>query len=194
MKETFDKIVMDEEKKAEMRYALSTKKAKRKVWLAPVLGLAAAAILLMAIPTTRTAIVSAAERLLRTQYNSKSGLQLNFYADDETEDPNENVSVNGMDTFKDLIEVKGDRMYLVVDNQLIDVTDLCSEDDYYLYECTDADGTRHMIYVGGTLENHGWLEYIYPANDDSMICSTSNVGSQVQQPWKAKVYTDRGEA
>ena len=52
MKDTFDKVVMDEEKQEEIRAALMGKKRAKKTWLAPLVAVAAAIAVIMIVPYT----------------------------------------------------------------------------------------------------------------------------------------------
>ena len=35
--------------------------------------------------------------------------------------------------------------------------------DYYRYETLNADGSKSVILVGGTVDKHGWIELIFNA-------------------------------
>ena len=65
MKDTFDKVVMDEEKQEEIRAALMGKKRAKKTWLAPLVAVAAAIAVIMIVPYTRAVVVRAAGEILR---------------------------------------------------------------------------------------------------------------------------------
>ena len=63
------------------------------------------------------------------------------------------------------IELRNDgRLYLVVNNENIDITDKCSYTKPYIYECTGEDGLRHCFIVGGDLDAIGWSEFIFDTN------------------------------
>lgn len=61
----------------------------------------------------------------------------------------------------DYVKVVNGRLYFVIDDIQIDVTDECSDTSYYRYEIKNADGSRNVIFVGGTIENAGWVELIF---------------------------------
>ena len=66
MKDTFDKVVMDETRQEEIRAGLMVKKRAKKTWIAPVAAVAAAIAVIMLVPGTRSAVVKAAETLYAT--------------------------------------------------------------------------------------------------------------------------------
>ena len=59
------------------------------------------------------------------------------------------------------LEVRDGRIYLAVDGQELDLTGRFSEEEAYVYTCRDGAGNTHELVVGGTLEDYGWLEYVY---------------------------------
>ena len=46
---------------------------------------------------------------------------------------------------------------------MIDITDSCSDTDYYRYEIANTDGSKSVILIGGTIENNGWVELVFDA-------------------------------
>lgn len=61
----------------------------------------------------------------------------------------------------DYIKVTDDRVYFVLDDIQIDVTDECGDTSYFRYEIKNADGSRNVIFIGGTVENPGWVELVF---------------------------------
>lgn len=57
--------------------------------------------------------------------------------------------------------VEDGRIIFTLDGSNQDITDFCSETDYYKYETTDKDGFKYVIVVGGTPKNMGWGEFIW---------------------------------
>lgn len=45
-----------------------------------------------------------------------------------------------------------------------DVTDLCSESTYFRYELANSDGSKSVIFVGGTIDDNGWIELLFDAD------------------------------
>lgn len=64
----------------------------------------------------------------------------------------------------DPVKVRDDQIYFVLDGSNINITDQCSEKTYYKYETVDNDGYRHVILIGGTLDDVGMAEYIWNSN------------------------------
>ena len=60
--------------------------------------------------------------------------------------------------------VENGRLYLVVGDVKIDVTNQCSDTEYYRYEIVNNDGSRNVIFIGGTINNPGWVELIFDAS------------------------------
>ena len=60
MKDTFDKVVMDETRQEEIRAGLMKKRKAKTTWLAPVAAIAAAIAVIMIVPSTRKVVVNAA--------------------------------------------------------------------------------------------------------------------------------------
>ena len=167
MKDTFDKIHMDEEKKEEIRKMLGegkAQKARRPGWVMPVRVLATAAALIaviLIIPTTRNMVVSAAERLGFKK--TKSGVEIDSSSSvDENGNRSFSIQFSTPDTDKGkYAQVKDGRLYLAADGNWTDVTDKCSATGYYKYETKDNDGDKVVIYVGGTVDENGSLEFTY---------------------------------
>ena len=58
------------------------------------------------------------------------------------------------------VEIRDGRMWLIVDGQEADITDLVNEETPYIYTRTDPiSGTEGYVIVGGTLEDFGWAEF-----------------------------------
>lgn len=62
------------------------------------------------------------------------------------------------------VDVQNGRLYFVLGDIREDVTDKCSDTDYYQYEYTDNRNLRHVILVGGTAADAGWAELIFDEN------------------------------
>ena len=155
MKETFDKVVMDEKRKAEMREMILRHKRTGKPWIITAAGIAAAIALIMIIPFTRTVVVNAAERLI-SAFRSHNGEEVVV-----SEDPTERAAEVDYSNAVDYAKVKDGRLYFVLDDQWTDVTDLCSASEYYRYEIKNEDGSREVILVGGTPDNYGWWGLLF---------------------------------
>ena len=160
MKDTFDKVVMDSGRKAQMRDTLlQQKKPVNRKWLAPVIGLAAAAVLIMVIPFTRTVVVSAAEKLILS-FRTHSGSEVTIR--DEAGETAAEVTYS--DDITEYARVKDGRCWFVINDTWTDVTDLCSDTDYCRYEIVNDDGSREVIFAGGTPERFGWWSLYFDAD------------------------------
>lgn len=204
MKDTFDKIVMDESKKEEIRGMLERKKVTRPRWTIAVAGVAAAIALLMAVPVTRTAIVNAAMELGRKVFHTKQGMTITVEKTEGSEngDHYEYFSVGFSENPSSReanVEEKDGRIYLVVDGNMTDITDKCSDSDYYRYEVDNGDGSSCVFYVGGTPGDLGWFECTkFPVEDgepkDCMIISSEgNCSSEnPTHEWERKALENEG--
>ena len=60
-----------------------------------------------------------------------------------------------------LVETRENRLYFIACGENIDITDLCSADEVYIYTYMDDRGFLHYIGIGGTPENWGHFEVMY---------------------------------
>lgn len=80
--------------------------------------------------------------------------------------------------------VWNDRIFFTLDSSYTDITDQCSDTDYYQYESTDPDGSRHTVLIGGTPDHVGWAEFtLLP---DGAFFSNATYGSGGEPEWLAK--------
>lgn len=92
---------------------------------------------------------------------------------------NESVAVvNDVDK-KGYALVENGRLYFVLGNIKTDVTDQCSETSYYRYEIVNSDGSRNVIFVGGTVVDYGWVELIFD-NTGKYITNSMGGGGSAQ--------------
>ena len=81
--------------------------------------------------------------------------------------------------------VRGGRILLTLDGKTRDITKKCSDTDYYSWERSYADGTRHLILVGGTPEAAGCIMvYFFP--DGSISFDTPSFYDYRSAPWVSK--------
>ena len=164
MKDTFDKVVMDEKRKEEMRALLGAqkaKKSKRRTWIPALAAVAALVTVLVAVPFTRNMIVSAAEALGFKK--TKSGVEVSATSSVDKENSvyffeKTIVAPEGENNYA---QTKDGKLYFVLDDDWEDVTDQVNDNDYLCYETTDQDGDKVVIYVGGTPDCKGSLEFTY---------------------------------
>lgn len=79
-------------------------------------------------------------------------------------------SFNGIDP----VLVEDSRLWLTVNGERMDITDLVDENVPYIYDNTDpSTGYRDFLIVGGTVEDYGWFE-CYEIEKDHFAGSGSN--------------------
>ena len=156
-KSTYDKIQINGGRKTEIEAVIEKTKNKGKAWIGTLAAVAAALVVLMIIPATRTQIVNAATNLIRVF--TAGGQEITV-----EQHPDESVVSIDYDENKSYSLVENGRLYLVVGDVKIDITDQCSETDYYRYEIVNNDGSRNVIIIGGTINNPGWVELIFDAS------------------------------
>ena len=81
----------------------------------------------------------------------------------------------------DYYAVEDNRLYFVINGTKKDITDECNENDYFKYEYIDEDSYKHVIIVGGTVENPGWSEYIFD-KDGNYVFNFSNSDKDASSP------------
>ncbi len=157
IKDTYNKIQINEDRKAEIAAAISRTKNKSNAWIGVLVAVTTVVVVLTVIPATRTQIVNAAANLIKVFTANNQEITVEQL-------PNESVVTIDYDENKSYSLVENDRLYLVVRDIKIDVTDQCSDTDYYRYEVFNNDGSRNIIFVGGTVANPGWIELIFDAS------------------------------
>lgn len=91
----------------------------------------------------------------------------------------------------DYVSVQNGRMYFILGDIKEDVTDKCSEEDYYKYEYTDEQSVRHVIIVGGTVSSAGWAELVFDENGTYIFCQM-NVPGTTSPTWLLEGMHDQG--
>ena len=88
------------------------------------------------------------------------------------------------------------RLYLNLNDEKTDITDQCSETDYYRHDYTDSEGNKHVLIAGGTVESYGWAEYIFNAEGkyifNTMNIPTDEAKSDETPVWFTKAEKDLG--
>ena len=144
-KNTYGKIMIDDGRRAEMEAVIGRKKNKNVIWIRSSLAVVGLIAVLFVIPATRTEIVNAASRIISVF--TANGQEITV-----EQLPNESVVVVNEVDEKGVGDVK------------IDVTNQCSDTEYYRYEIVNNDGSRNVIFIGGTINNPGWVELIFDAS------------------------------
>ncbi len=137
---------------------------------------AAFMIALFVVPYTRAGIVKASEYILRI-FKLSDGKEVVI------EENSDSISVT-FDSeslaFDRYVEVVDERVYFKFETQRIDITDKCSRTSYYRYDYEDEYGVTHIIFVGGSVDNLGWAEFIFDA-DGTYITNLMHIPSD--SPW-----------
>ena len=139
-----------------METVIGSKKNKNAIWIRSSLAVAGLIAVLFIIPATRTEIVNAASRIISVF--TANGQEITV-----EQRTNESVVVVNDADEKGYALVENGRLYFVLGDIKTDVTDQCSETSYYRYELVNSDGSRNVIFVGGTVDNPGWIELIFDA-------------------------------
>lgn len=203
MNDLFDDLVMDKEKKDQMRDTLRQTKAAKNTPLIVMGAVAAAIALVMVIPFTRTAIVSAAEKLIE-QFTTHNGTHVEISVEpdqthvsidyDKIGPINEIRMVNGEDQSyigirssenpsSDYAQLIDGRIYFVLDGKKTDVTDKVSDKDFFRHEIRNKDGSREVIFIGGTPDKFGWWSLYFNANGNYIFNQgTIPVGPDEKNP------------
>ena len=195
MKDTFDKVVMDEERKEQMRSMLGAqkvKKSKRRTWIPALAAVAALITVLVAVPFTRNMIVSAAEALGFKK--TKSGVEVSANSSVDTENSiyvfEKHIVAPDLTEGNNYAQIKYGRLFCVIDGNWTDVTDECSQTEYYRKETTDTDGDKVVIYVGGTPDCKGSIEFTYDA--DGMVNIVYGDVESYDAPWIESAFAKEG--
>lgn len=203
IKSLFSKFELDEAKSDEIRAKLVSKRSAGRVWLIPVIAVAAAIAIIMVIPVTRTMVVNAAEKIFQ-QFHLEmvNGDEVNSGTDPDTGEEYFEMYFSS-DKRVELARVKDGRLYFVLGEEWIDITDKCSATDYYRHEIVHENGVKEVVVVGGVPETHkyGWIVYLYDADGNSRMCHWDIPYSSPKQypdceaedfEWVKKAYEDEG--
>ena len=92
--------------------------------------------------------------------------------------------------------VENGRLYLNLNDEKTDITDQCSDTDYFRKDYTDSEGNKHVLIAGGTVESYGWAEYIFNS-EGKYIFNTMNIPTDEADPkdvpaWFTKAEKDLG--
>ena len=174
MRDTFDKVVMDETRREDIRAGLMKKRKAKKTWLAPVAAIAAAIAIIMIVPGTREFVVKAAETLYGSFKSSFNNL--NIEIEETSYSESDGVQVYRITTYYDFLnaepwaQVKDGRLFFVLNGKSTDITDKCSEEEYYCFEQKSENGYKTSLFVGGTPEDYGWGQLVWNPQGELIEC------------------------
>ena len=63
--------------------------------------------------------------------------------------------------------VRDDRLYCIANGENMDITDLCSEEEAFVYALVDNTGVTHYFIIGGEPDNWGYQIFIYDPQRDN---------------------------
>jgi len=196
MKDTFDKVLMDENTKEEIRNMLAKKRTSRPVWIKAVAGIAAAVIIVMAIPYTRKAVVRAAGQIISSISGNKK-VTVTTSIDPYAKTEEIQIHFSG-ETADSNVKTKDGRLYLVIDNTWTDITDKCSEDEYFRYELPGDPDIKDVLYVGGTPDSYGWIEFIFTGSGNTeggcIISGGKYDAKDTSHEWQKKAFLNEGQS
>ena len=73
------------------------------------------------------------------------------------------------------------QIFFTLDDSYTNITEQCSDTTYYQYESSDADGSQHIVLIGGSPEHVGWAEFtILP---DGTFFSNATYDSGEEPAW-----------
>ena len=61
------------------------------------------------------------------------------------------------------------RIYFVFEGEKTDITDQISYNDYFRYEFKNANGSREVIFIGGTPDNFGWCSFCFDEEETTVF-------------------------
>ena len=92
---------------------------------------------------------------------------------------------------REICVLRDGRILFLCWEEEIDVTDRCSERDYYAWEYAYDNGVRQLVLVGGTPESAGWLQVYFFTDGTAAFdlpCAYDYYGAQ----WFLRAIEDRG--
>ena len=192
MKDTFDKVVMDETRQEEIRAGLMKKRKAKTTWLAPVAAIAAAIAVIMIVPSTRKVVVNAASSIIAaiTVNHNDSTIKVvqehEFYEEDDINRFRTLIEIDSENGYSYAQEKDG-RKYFVLDGKWTDVTDYCKGNKYFKYEERYKDGTKMMIFVGGEGSDFGYGQ-VFLNKDGEVMASYCDLEKNPE--WLEKAFSD----
>ena len=196
-KNAFDKVQMHEGRKDEIRNMIKEESlnsnvtartfGKARIWLA------AAAILIVAvfaIPTTRE-MTFAAARYIKSVFTMKNGITIEYSTEEESGESLKSVNISKTAGNNiNYLSSKDGKLFFIIDGKEEDITDKCSETEFYKYTYDIGDGGKSVIYAGGTIEENGWIEVSY--NKEGKIISKVWTSKAQETAWGEKALNDAG--
>lgn len=171
-KQAFDCLTTDAEinlNPASIRHSRTTHVIRR-------FGMAAACLVMLFAASNGICYAATGSSLVHTIIHMANGTSVEYEeSDNSVSFTIEQVGDNSYTS------VENGRLYLDLNGKKTDITDKCSDKDYYRQDYTDAEGNKHVIVAGGTTASHGWAEYIFNS-DGAYIFNTMNIPNTEADP------------
>lgn len=169
---------------------LMMKKEKNKKAIIKNIGIAAASLLLVFVGSNMIAYAATGSTLVSkiTNFTMADGSEVESIQDENS--TTFIISENEQED-SDYVSVQNGRLYFILGDIKEDVTDKCSDEDYFKYEYTDDQNIRHVIIVGGTVSSAGWAELVFDENG-TYIFNQMNVPGIDSPTWLLEGMHDQG--
>jgi hypothetical protein len=98
------------------------------------------------------------------------------------------------DNLTEPVSFENRRMYFIVNDEHIDITDQVSETEPYIYQFTDEEGVLHYWIIGKNgpeLEHYGYAEYLHPSESDWTVGYVARTNNNTA-PWLDKAKEELG--
>ena len=140
--------------------------------------LAAMAVVIMFVGSNAVSYAKSGEFWVTSVLKFTTGNGITVEVEDGNYSENESVSKVSItsEDVSDYYKVENDRLFFQFKGSKEDITDKCSDSDYYKHEYTDEDSLRHVVVVGGTVQSPGWAEYVFDKDNNLVFDMTNNDG------------------
>ena len=140
--------------------------------------IAAMAVVLMFVGSNAVSYAKSGEFWVTSVLKFTTGNGITVEVEDGNYSENESVSKVSItsEDVSDYYKVENDRLFFQFKGTKEDITDKCSDSDYYKHEYTDEDSLRHVVVVGGTVQNPGWAEYVFDKDNNLVFNMAYNDG------------------
>ncbi len=196
--ETFNKVKMNESRKDEIKNMIRDESTMKQSPIKRYYILAAAAVIIASIfviPPTRNMAMAAA-RYIKNKLSFRSGIEIEYTSPEPgaeagtIQQTTVSLSTDDKESINKYTESENDKLYYLDGNKKIDITNKCSEETYYKTSYKMDNGNTSTIYIGGTADNNGWIEFSY---DKSGKCITqTNYGNTKGASWAEQAINDSG--
>lgn len=150
-RKTFDQVRMDADRDRETRALLASRCSEKEAIMKKhsnfrrSVTLAATIVLVLALSVSVFAFGGRIYRFMTGGVVSAGGEDVSGYTEAMTAP----------------VEERDGRLYLIINGENRDITDLCSYMEPYIYTCTGDDGLQHAFVIGGEAGAIGWAEFFW---------------------------------